>query len=231
MPFYSLFFPNLKPIFFIFSLPPQSSRRSPFLTLPLGLSFTHSHGLTSCPSSNESWLILHGAMIGHCSLFAPPIYESITSHSRGFSPQYLTVSLPARSHGLDLSPSHRSGSRSHRRLSLLLAISPSPHACDLTATATARPRSLSPTDPAKGHGTPIKLSLSLTPTVKFWSTGCFSFSPYFPSDLVSTGLLVCWCKLYEVLIFIYLYLLCFWIEILIEIQLYLLCFWVVGLLV
>uniref|UniRef100_A0A2N9F5R9 Uncharacterized protein n=1 Tax=Fagus sylvatica TaxID=28930 RepID=A0A2N9F5R9_FAGSY len=105
-------------------------------------------------------------MIGHCFLFAPPIYESITSHSRGFSPQYLTVSLPAQSHGLDLSPSHRSGSRSHRCLSLLLAISPSPHACDLTATATttACPRSLSPTDPAKGHGTPIKLSLSLTPT-------------------------------------------------------------------
>uniref|UniRef100_A0A2N9HZE7 Uncharacterized protein n=1 Tax=Fagus sylvatica TaxID=28930 RepID=A0A2N9HZE7_FAGSY len=152
-------------------LPPQSSRCSPFLTLPLGLSLTHSHGLT----------LPLGLLLTHSS----------RSHDRPLFFRDLT-SVP---HGLDLSSSHLSGLRSHRRLSLLLAIppllaiSPSPHACDLTATA--RPRSLSPTDPAKGHGTPIKLSLSLTPTVKFWSTGCFSFSPYFLSDLVSTGLLVC----------------------------------------
>ena len=115
---------------------------------------------------------------------------------------YLTVSLPAQSHlrgswSLTLSLAHLSGSRSHCRLSLLLTIlplltiSPSPHARDLTATANTQ--SLSPTDPVKGHDTPIELSLSVT--LKFCSKfglGCFSFCPYVLYDLVNwvVGLLV-----------------------------------------
>uniref|UniRef100_A0A2N9GIX4 Uncharacterized protein n=1 Tax=Fagus sylvatica TaxID=28930 RepID=A0A2N9GIX4_FAGSY len=118
-----------------------------------------SHGLTSGFSRSHLW---HLGLDLSLSRF-------LTSRSH--------FRLTSATRGLDLSPSHLSGLRSHRRLRLLLAIppllviSPSPHACDLTATA--RPRSLSPTDPAKGHGTPIKLSLSLslTPTVKF----CFDF--------------------------------------------------------
>uniref|UniRef100_A0A2N9H7M2 Uncharacterized protein n=1 Tax=Fagus sylvatica TaxID=28930 RepID=A0A2N9H7M2_FAGSY len=128
---------------------------SPHAVLPFSLCLSVSHSLSlsrfSPPAS-------HGLTSG--ILVSLSLSRFLTSRS------HFRRDLTSVTHGLDLSPSHLSGSRSHRRLSLLLAIppllaiSPSPHACDLTATA--RPRSLSPTDPAKGHGTPIKLSLSLS---------------------------------------------------------------------
>ena len=135
--FYS-FFPNLKAIFFIFCLP--SSTLMLFLPFLLCLLVSLSLSLT------------FGILVS-------------ISHSCGFSPHGLTsgVISPSR---VTVSISHHLTLRSHRRLSLLLtispllAISPLPHFCYLTATT--RPRSLSPTDPAKGHGTPIKLSLSLS---------------------------------------------------------------------
>ena len=152
------FFPSPKTNFFHFQpslLTPQSSRHfslSHFASRSLTLTFSPSasHDLTS----NFSWSHLR-----HLGLNLS-LSRFLTSRS------HFWRDLTSANHGLNLSPSHLSGSRSHRRLGLLLAIPPllvilpSPHSCDLIATA--RPRSLSPTDPAKGHSAPIKLSPSLS---------------------------------------------------------------------
>ena len=145
--FYS-FFLNLKPTFFIFSL--HFSVLTPLLPFSLCLSVSHSHShshshvLTSCFSRSH---------LRHLGLDLS-LLRFLTSRS------HFRRDLTTAAHSLDLSTSHLSSSRSHRRLSLLLVILPSPLACDLTATA--HPRSLSPTDPAKGHSAPIKLSPSLS---------------------------------------------------------------------
>ena len=190
--FYS-FFLNLKPIFFIFSLP--FSILTPLLPFSLCLSVSHSHVLTS--SFSQSHLRHFGLDLS--------LSRFLTSQS------HFRHDLTSAAHSLDLSPTHLSGSRSHRRLSLLLAIpplltiSPLPHACDLTTTA--HPRSLSPTNPAKGHDTPIKLSLSLSlPLSNFGLLVVFLFPHIFS---VIWCLLGCWsagviCKL----VCIYLYMWC-----------------------
>ena len=121
------FFLNLKPIFFIFSLP--SSVLTPPLPFSLCLSVSHSHSHSHVLTSGS-----HGLTSG--------ILVSI-SHSCGFSPHGLT-----------------SGVISPLRLTVSIFHCLTLVACDLTATAC--PQSLSPTNPAKGHGTPIKLSLSLS---------------------------------------------------------------------
>uniref|UniRef100_A0A2N9H141 Uncharacterized protein n=1 Tax=Fagus sylvatica TaxID=28930 RepID=A0A2N9H141_FAGSY len=66
--------------------------------------------------------------------------------------------------------------------------SPSPHACDLTATAKLVLDLSHPLTQPRATA-PLSSSLSLTPTVKFWSTGCFSFSPIFS---LIWCLLGCW---------------------------------------
>ena len=106
----------------------------------------------------------------------------------------------ARDRTAALASCSRSRRCSWSRRRLTLVISPPPLVLNLSHPLT-QPRATAP----------LSSSLSLTPTVKFWSTGCFSFSPYFHCDLVSIGFLVWWCELYEVLIFIHLYLLCFWV--------------------
>uniref|UniRef100_A0A2N9EYH2 Uncharacterized protein n=1 Tax=Fagus sylvatica TaxID=28930 RepID=A0A2N9EYH2_FAGSY len=89
----------------------ESSRRSPFLTLPLG-----SHSL----SLSRSHLRFSRSHLRHWSLTLTLGFLTSRSHFRR--------DLTSVTHGLDLSPSHLSGSRSCRRLTL--AISPPPLVLD-----------------------------------------------------------------------------------------------------
>uniref|UniRef100_A0A2N9IWY0 Uncharacterized protein n=1 Tax=Fagus sylvatica TaxID=28930 RepID=A0A2N9IWY0_FAGSY len=110
------------------------------------------------PQSSRRLSLSHSASQSLTLTFSPPASHDLTSSFSRSHFRLLTVSI---FHRLTLVACDLTAClRLLLPIPPLLVISPSPHACDLTATAC--PRSLSPTDPAKGHGTPIKLSLSLS---------------------------------------------------------------------